>query len=263
LAGIGLSTGRYVYRYELHAGRLPVRIDSPDRLDERQVVGEMEASAGRHREVEDVGPDAVVALPADERRRAIVARAAELFNSRGYYQTTMDDIATAVGIRKSTMYHYFSSKHEILFWIHEEVIDEIIARGEARDSTDMSAGDGLLEIIADILEIIETRPGYSRVFFEHSGELPPEEQSVVHEKRRRYTQLMEGVIRRGVETGEFRALDPEVATLAVGGMCNWAYQWLRPERSLSSREIAAVFRDIIVNGLSASQADPSNQERHG
>jgi AcrR family transcriptional regulator len=223
----------------------------------------MEASAGRHEEVQDAGPSAVVALPADERRRTIVARAAELFDGAGYYQTTMDDIATAVGIRKSTLYHYFSSKHEILFWIHEEVIDQIIAREEARRSTEMSAGDSLFEIIADILEIIATRPGYSRVFFEHSRELPPEEQSIVHEKRRRYTQMMEGVIRRGVENGEFRALDPEVATLAVGGMCNWAYQWLRPDQPLSSREVAASFRDIVINGLSAPQTGPSNQERHG
>jgi AcrR family transcriptional regulator len=211
----------------------------------------MESSVARNEESPQSGPRAVVAVPADERRRTIVQRAAELFNSRGYYQTTMDDIGAAVGIRKSTLYHYFSSKHEILFWIHEEVIDEILARHEARMARPTSASESLFEIIADILELIASRSGYSRVFFEHSRELRPEELAVVQEKRARYTQMMEDVIRRGVSTGEFRPLDPQVATLAVGGMCNWAYQWLRPGQRLSSSEVAACFQDIVINGMVA------------
>jgi AcrR family transcriptional regulator len=206
------------------------------------------------------GALSVVALPADERRRVIVARAAELFDAGGYYQTTMDDIATAVGIRKSTLYHYFSSKDEILFWIHEEVIDQLIQRHDARLGASLSASENLLEIIADILEIIATRPGYSRVFFEHARELRVDEKAIVHEKRVRYTEIMEGVIRDGVQSGEFRSLDPALAALAVGGMCNWFYQWFRPDHRLSSREVAEQFRDIVIHGMLASQPTTRHEE---
>jgi TetR/AcrR family transcriptional regulator, cholesterol catabolism regulator len=200
-------------------------------------------------------------VAADERRQAIVACAAELFNGRGYYQTTMDDIATAIGIRKSTLYHYFSSKHDILFWIHEQVIDQIIDRADARYSAPMSASQRLFEIIADILEVLETKPGYSRVFFEHVRELRPEEHSVVREKRRRYTAMMEDVIRQGVADGEFREVDPGLATLAVGGMCNWAYQWFRPGQPLSSREVAERFWDIVTRGLLRQDIDARTEEQ--
>ena len=34
----------------------------------------------------------------------------------------------------------------------------------------------------------------------------------------------------GIRTGVFRDVDPDAATLAVFGICNWAYQWWRPGR---------------------------------
>jgi AcrR family transcriptional regulator len=202
----------------------------------------------------------VVADAADARRAAIVASSAELFNRCGYHQTTMDDIAKAIGIRKPTLYHYFRSKHEILFWIHEEVIDELLARHEARAATRMAASQGLLEIIADILEIQESRPGYARVFFEHFRELPEEEQLIVHAKRQRYGAAMEALIRQGVDEGEFRPVDARIATLAIGGMCNWAYQWFQPGHRLRGREVAYSFWDMVTKGLLMGDPPPAGKE---
>ena len=44
-------------------------------------------------------------------------------------------------------------------------------------------------------------------------------------------------------------VDPRLTTLAVLGMCNWAYQWYRPDGPLESGEIAAFFFDLLLNGL--------------
>ena len=62
---------------------------------------------------------------ADERRKEIIRKAATLFNITGYFNTSMDDIAEAVGLRKPTLYYYVSSKEEILYLIHEELIDHL------------------------------------------------------------------------------------------------------------------------------------------
>jgi AcrR family transcriptional regulator len=189
---------------------------------------------------------------ADLKRAEIVAKAAALFDEKGYHRTSMDDIAAAVGIRKPTLYHYFQRKDEILFWIHEDVIDLIIKRYDARERTRMSDGQRLLEIIADILELMETRPGHARVFFEHFRELPPEQQEIVRTKRDRYYGLVEGVIRSGIESGEFRDVDPAFTTLMILGSCNWAYQWYRPEGPSRSREVAYAFWDVALRGLQAT-----------
>jgi AcrR family transcriptional regulator len=169
------------------------------------------------------------------KRNQVVEKAAELFDAAGYHNTGVADIAAAAGISKPTLYHYFAGKDEILFWIHEEFMDELIARQEKRTRISMPPSASILELMADMLEMTETRPGV-RVFHEHLRELRDDQQQL---------------IREGVASGELRALDPRLATLALFGMVNWAYQWFRPDGPLGSREIAYSFWDIFVKGLAA------------
>ncbi len=182
------------------------------------------------------------------KRSQVVRKAAELFDAAGYHNTGVADIAAAAGISKPTLYHYFAGKDEILFWIHEEYMDELIARQEKRAQISMAPGATILELMADMLEMTETRPGV-RVFHEHLRELRDDQQQLVREKRERYQNMVEAVLREGAASGELRDLDPRLATLALFGMANWAYQWFRPDGPLRSREIAYLFWDILLQGL--------------
>jgi AcrR family transcriptional regulator len=184
---------------------------------------------------------------ATAKRGEVVRKAAELFDAAGYHNTGVADIAAAAGISKPTLYHYFASKDEILFWIHEEYMDELIARQEKRARISISPSACLLELMADMLEMTETRPGV-RVFHEHLRELREDQQQLVREKRERYQSMVEAVIDEGVSSGELRALDPRLTTLGLFGMVNWAYQWFRPDGPLRSREIAYLFWDVFLHG---------------
>lgn len=192
---------------------------------------------------------------ADVRRAEIVAHAARLFDEKGYHRTSLGEIAAAVGVQKPTLYHYFHRKDEILFWIHEAVIDVVLERHLARQGTAMSASQQLLEVIADVLELNETRPGYGRVFFEHVRELSADDRTVVREKRDRYLKLVEGLLEEGVQSGEFRELNIGLTALSILGSCNWSYQWFRPQPGSSSRQVAYVFWDIAMRGVSAQPTD--------
>jgi TetR/AcrR family transcriptional regulator, cholesterol catabolism regulator len=189
-----------------------------------------------------------------DKKSRIVREAAALFDRSGYHSTSMDDIAQAVGVSKPTLYHHFRSKDDILFSIHEEVIEFNIAQEERRNALGMSAAQQLLELLTDVIELNMTRPGYVRVFFEHYRELPAEQQVEIQEKRDRYRDLVEGVIARGVETGEFRPLEPRLATLFLVGASNWAYQWFRPDGPRTAREIAYAFWDYFIRGATAPSA---------
>jgi len=182
-----------------------------------------------------------------------VAVAASLFDKAGYHNTTVEDIARAVGLRKATLYHYFKSKDEILHSIHDEFITLLIDRHEARVSVPMSARQRLLEIIADILELMETHRGHVRVFFEHHRELGEEEREAIRDKRDTYETYVSQEIARGIEDGELRPVDVRLATFALFGMCNWAYQWYRADGPLRTREIAYVFWEILLRGLAATE----------
>jgi AcrR family transcriptional regulator len=192
-----------------------------------------------------------VSVNADSRRREIVTGAAELFDREGYHATNMNSVARAVGLQKPTLYHYFSSKNEILNWIHEEFIDLLIEKQEAREEQDLAPADDLRAVMRDVLELMDTHRGHVRVFFEHYRELSEVDQATIKQKRDRYQALVEGIVARGIASGAFRDVDVRLTTLALFGMCNWSYQWYRKGGSLESLGIADFFWDLLLNGFAA------------
>jgi len=71
----------------------------------------------------------------DERLQEILSTARELFFTKGYATTSINDIISAIGIAKGTFYHYFDSKDDLLIAVTEQITDEALV--------------GVREIVAD------------------------------------------------------------------------------------------------------------------
>jgi AcrR family transcriptional regulator len=190
---------------------------------------------------------------ADRRRAAIIALAAKLFDEHGYANVSMEQIALAAGLAKPSLYHYFRGKDEILRGIHETFIDILLERHEQRKQLDLSPALLVLGAMTDIYGLMETHRGHVRVFFEHHRELPDSVREEIRVKRDRYQQQIRESIERGIEDGQFRDVDPEAATLAVFGICNWAYQWWRPGSGADPALTAQKMWDLVMRGLGVKQ----------
>ena len=59
-------------------------------------------------------------------RADIIAAATRVFSERGYHAASMTEIANELGIRKPSLYHHVRKKEDLLFAIHEQMIDELI-----------------------------------------------------------------------------------------------------------------------------------------
>ncbi len=188
-------------------------------------------------------------VTASRKRRAIIDSAARIFDTEGYHATTVDALARAVGLKKPSVYHYFSGKDEILYWIHEEFIDLLITKQLAREAQDLPAPLALRSVIGDVLGLMDTHRGHVRVFFEHHRELSSERRETISAKRDRYATLVEAEIIRAIEAGDIREVDSRLTALAMFGMCNWAYQWYRSDGSRTCTEIADCFWDLLFEGL--------------
>lgn len=70
-----------------------------------------------------------VRLPASERRRQLLDVALEVFASRGYHTTSMNQVAEAAGVTKPVLYQHFRSKkalyHELLEDVSSRLVDGI------------------------------------------------------------------------------------------------------------------------------------------
>lgn len=190
-----------------------------------------------------------ITAEATQRRDEIIRVAAQLFERKGYHSTGMDDIAEAVGLRKPTLYHYVKNKAEILVGIHHAVMDAGLGRLEGYVADGVEPREALRRVVSDILEIMDTRPGYLRVFFEHHREIPEPLRTEAIRSRDRYLWLVESLIQDGIRRGTFRKIRVRSAALALFGITNWTYQWYKPGGELDYHTVADELLDIYLQGL--------------
>lgn len=184
-----------------------------------------------------------------ERRRAEILRAAlRAFRDKGYYATTLDDIAEHVGVRKTALYHYFPDKEAILYECHRESLAEVRRLMAITGKRAESASDHLALVIREhvrvMIEILEGSP----LAFEVTA-LSPERQAEVIQARDKYERGLRKIIDRGVKGGEFRPVDSKIAVFAILGAINWIARWYSPDGAVQAPELGNQFADYLVGGL--------------
>ncbi len=189
-------------------------------------------------------------------RGQIVAAALELFREKGYHSTTLMDIITAAKCSKGGFYHHFASKEDLLCCIHESFITYELEKGEAVRQSRGTAGDRLRRVIIDLVESIELYRPHVTVFFEERRFLSSDKFAQVKEKRDQYEAIIKQLVIDGIKSGEFRNdLDYRIVTMAVFGMCNWTYQWLRMGGGFSASQVGEMFSSLILRGLETADPD--------
>lgn len=187
----------------------------------------------------------------DEKRQEIIASCASLFDRVGYHGTSMQMLADEVGLGKPTLYHYFASKGDILYEMHQLHIDAMIG-GLERDSRieGIQPAELLERACASTLREIAQHPGYVRAFMDHYAELEDEQREDMRLRRREYFTRVTNIIREGIKAGQFADVDPQITTLAFVGMCNWAYKWYpRMADEVPPEAMAKKLCHIFINGL--------------
>ncbi len=179
----------------------------------------------------------------------IFAEAVRIFREKGYHATSMQNIADAVGLQKGSLYHYISSKEELLFKIFErstgaltQQLETIIASSETPSAKLCAAIQAHLTALCEQLDV------YS-VYISERRALNNRYHAQVRAEGEKHARLLEQIIQQGIASKEFRATDPKMAAHAILGMCNWLYQWYSPDGRLTPQAIAAIFSDLVLGGL--------------
>ncbi|MGI5329358.1 TetR/AcrR family transcriptional regulator [Actinomadura nitritigenes] len=191
-------------------------------------------------------------------RRTLVVRelletAARLFAERGYERTTLQDVAEAVGVSRSSLYHYVSSKEDLLSMLVEGWSRALADRfAEVRARADLSP-EAKLRIFADtIVRQRAESPAQFRVLDQAEPLLPQPLREQHRQARHDVLDEVRGVIEAGVESGDFRPLDPRTAALSVLGMCNWVAWWFRGDEG---QDVDPVARQITQSAVDIVTAD--------
>lgn len=195
----------------------------------------------------------------EERPRQILEAALEVFGERGLGQARLDDIAKQAGLSKGTIYLYFPNKEELF----REVVRTFIvsrleeAEQEVGDYDGRTATEQLTAYMLKWWSFLRSRT-YATLYRLIIGELhrfPDLAEFYAREVVIRSQNLVARIVRRGVERGEFRPVDPYVATRIMSSMLISHALWcskrevfkLLPARS--EDELLAELKDFILHAL--------------
>ena len=153
----------------------------------------------------------------ESRREELLAAAARVFASKGYHGCRISDIADEAGASHGLVYHYFSSKEEILETIFRENWGVVAIAIDHIAATDLSCAEQIRKIVSLMLRSWRRDPEVVRVLVREIAR-SPQLQERIGDFQRTFDALAR-LIARGQASGEFDpALDPRVATFALWGM---------------------------------------------
>jgi TetR/AcrR family transcriptional regulator, cholesterol catabolism regulator len=191
----------------------------------------------------------------EARRQAIIDTSASVFAHRGYHATGINELCTANELGKGALYHYIGSKEALLAAIHDRVMDEVMIGADRVAETGGSPSQQLTMLGDELLDVIHRYPDHVWVFLHEFPALAGERAEQFRKRRRAYEQRVEDVLQAGVESGEFRAVEPRLTAMAWLGMHNYTYLWLKAGGRLSARDVAQPFAEIFMHGI----ANPAGQ----
>lgn len=193
------------------------------------------------------------AVAAEEKRRTILDAAARVFARKGFHTSRVGDIAEEAGVAHGLLYHYFSSKDEVLETIFREHWTALLERVHEAEQTGDDPIEQLQGIAAamfegwlnepDVVKVVVREIARTEEITEHVGELV----------------RPIGAIRRVIERGQAQGVlrdDLDASTAAVifyGGIDELISGWVLGRIPGDADEVASAERhlvEVLRRGLS-------------
>jgi TetR/AcrR family transcriptional regulator, cholesterol catabolism regulator len=196
--------------------------------------------------------------PSPRNKRAeIVAVATKLFGGNGYEDTKWADVATAVGLGPTALYHYFESKQQCLFEILVEAIED--AQAEFGRLSEGEFGAALPRLLRGTFERDDREVCRARVLVSEQGLVrhprpaPREEEARLRAFAlvKEYEESWRDFLAVGMNARAIPNSDPELLARALIGIHNSVWQWYRPEGRLDLDQVAEFYvpRMLAIAGL--------------
>jgi len=182
-------------------------------------------------------------------KEKIKKSAIKLFYKKGYFGTSMSTIAKATGIRKSSIYHHYSTKEDILLDIFRTSMNDL--QDALRKRLDASTGARArvqAAIYCHIIFHIEQQKEAIIADSELRG-LTARNYKEIIQMRDDYEKKIQRLLEEGVAEGIFADVDIKAISYAILSMCTGVCTWFNRSGRLSKEEVADIYSGFILKGL--------------
>jgi AcrR family transcriptional regulator len=164
-------------------------------------------------------------------REEILRAAERVFAAKGFFYTTMSEIAERAEFGTGTLYNYFKSKEDLYFTLIDEKVEEVNRLVKAELSRKTSPKEKIERVVHLQLEFVERNRDFFRIYISERSRfewtVKEELGKGMHEKMVTYITSLAQVMKEGIGEGTFKALDPQDLAHALVGIVNsFIFEWL-------------------------------------
>ena len=193
----------------------------------------------------------------EARPTELMAAALDLFVERGFASTRLEEVAARAGVSKGTLYLYFSSKEELFKAVIRSGIVPLLERGERLLGEHRGSAAGLLrEILFDWWASVGATKlgGIPKLMFSECRNFPELGKFYYDEVISRGHHLVQSVLEKGMQTGEFRHMDANYAMRVIVAPMVYLLLWRHSFDFCDTNCIVAEkyldqHLDMVLNGL--------------
>lgn len=168
-------------------------------------------------------------------RLRIIEVALKAFAARGFEATTMTEVADQLQMTGPALYHYFSTKEQLLFSCLEQLLNQLLAEVTQAGAAEATTGQRMAAVVRAQVAF-EIRYGNAASLINAhlygpeylTGTISPEHQAVLRDKQRAVVQVYRDLIEAGTAAGEFDPGAPAIAAFNVLAVIQYAGVWYRP-----------------------------------
>lgn len=186
----------------------------------------------------------------DKRLPELLDASVKVFHDKGYSAATVQDIADALGILKGSLYHYVSSKEDVLAQVLEAAhlhSTRLTERVAAMDTAPLQKLHEHFRL--HVLWYLE-QPEHVTVFFRDWRFLSGDRLTVVTERRRGYDRFLRELLHGCQVAGDLSPdVDLKYMSFFLLGALNAAPSWYRRDGADSPETVAASFADLCVSAV--------------
>ncbi len=183
---------------------------------------------------------------------------ARLFAYRGYQATSMREIARELGMNPSSLYHYFSSKEEILFKLMNEAMGAALVTLDAICREPLPPRERLEKVLNFYIRYYAGDQERLVLLVNEMNSLTEEHRLLLAEKQRKYVTLISSILEELSGWGELKDLDATIAAFAFFGMVHYTIKWYHRDGPVDLDRLAQNFVEIFTGGVLAGPGTDAN-----
>jgi AcrR family transcriptional regulator len=181
----------------------------------------------------------------ENKRKTIVQVAGKLFADRPFHEVRLEEVARAAGIGKGTVYIYFKSKEELYYSLLYDGFADLVEQLQNRlADAGLNFSDKIRVIVQALIDFSIRHPQLVEVM---RSTAVPDANSQWGGKRRELTDLIERVIRQGVEAASLADPRPDLTAQYFLGMIRAAL--IHGPNHLDGESLSQHVSGIILNGI--------------